>query len=226
MNQNTDVLIIGAGPTGLSLACQLERYGVDFIIAEKKEVVTPYSKAIGVQARTLEIYEQIGLAQEAIEQGTVAGKGRLLVGGEVRGEIDFSNIGEGLSPYPFVLMLEQSKNEKLLYEYLQNHTKEVLWQTELESFSQNDSGVTAQVKTGDGAAGTIEAKYLVGCDGPKSLVRHTLGLEFEGSTFERMFYVADSQIDWNLSHDALHICLAKDSFVVFFPLKGEKRYLC
>jgi len=224
MNQNTDVLIIGAGPTGLSLACQLERYGVDFIIAEKKEGVTPYSKAIGVQARTLEIYEQIGLAQEAIEQGTVAGKGRLLVGGEVRGEIDFSNIGEGLSPYPFVLMLEQSKNEKLLYEYLQNHRKEVRWQTELESFSQDDSGVTAQVKTSDGAAGTIEAKYLVGCDGPKSLVRHTLGLEFEGSTFERMFYVADSQIDWNLSHDALHICLAKDSFVVFFPLKGEKRY--
>jgi 2-polyprenyl-6-methoxyphenol hydroxylase-like FAD-dependent oxidoreductase len=100
-----DVVIIGAGPTGLSLACQLVRYGIDFIILEKKESVTPYSKAIGVQARTLEIYEQIGLAQKAVEQGTVAGKGRLLVGGEVRGELDFSNIGEGLSPYPYVLML-------------------------------------------------------------------------------------------------------------------------
>jgi 2-polyprenyl-6-methoxyphenol hydroxylase-like FAD-dependent oxidoreductase len=220
----TDVVIVGAGPTGLSLACQFIRYGVDFVIVEKNEGVTPYSKAIGVQARTLEIYEQLGLAQEAVEQGTIAGKGRLLVGGEVRGELDFSNIGEGLSPYPYVLMLEQSKNEKLLYEYLQSHRKEVLWRTELESLSQNDSGVTVQVKAADSASQIIEAKYLVGCDGPKSLVRHTLGLEFEGSTFERMFYVADAQLDWNLSHHALHICLSKDSFVVFFPLKGEKRY--
>ncbi len=220
----TDVAIIGAGPTGLSLACQFVRNGIDFVILEKKEGVTPYSKAIGVQARTLEIFEQIGLAQKAVEQGTIAEKGRLIIGGEVRGELDLSNIGEGLSPFPFVLMLEQSKTEQLLYEYLQKHQKDVLWKTELESFSQDAGGVAARVKTADGASQVIEAKYLVGCDGPKSLVRHTLGLTFEGSTFERIFYVADTQIDWNLSHDALHVCFSEDSFVVFFPLKGEKRY--
>ncbi|HEX8088826.1 MAG TPA: FAD-dependent monooxygenase [Blastocatellia bacterium] len=219
----TDVVIIGAGPTGLSLACQFVRYGMDFIIVEKNEGVTPYSKAIGVHARTLEIYEQIGLAQKAIEQGTIARKVRMLAGGEVRGEMDLSNIGEGLSPYPFVLMLEQSKNEQLLYEYLRNRRKEVLWKTELESFSQNDSGVTARVKTASGPK-IIEAKYLVGCDGAKSQTRHALGLGFSGSTFERMFYVADAQVDWNLSHDALHVCFSKSSFVLFFPLKGEKRY--
>jgi 2-polyprenyl-6-methoxyphenol hydroxylase-like FAD-dependent oxidoreductase len=220
----TDVVIIGAGPTGLSLACQFVRYGVDFIIVEKNEGVTPYSKAIGVHARTLEIYEQIGLAEKAIEEGAIAGKVRMLAGGEVRGEMDLSNIGEGLSPYPFVLMLEQSKNERLLSEYLRSHRKEVLWETELETFSQNGSGVAAQVKTAGGASKTIEAKYLVGCDGAKSQTRHALGLEFSGSTFERMFYVADAQVDWNLSHDALHVCFSKSSFVLFFPLKGEKRY--
>ena len=220
----TDVVIIGAGPTGLSLACQLVRHGVDFVIVEKNDGVTPYSKAIGVQARTLEIYEQLGLAKKAVDEGTIAEKGRVLVGGKVRGELDFSNIGEGLSPYPYVLMLEQSKNEKLLYEYLQSHRKEVLWRTEFETLSQNDSGVTVHVKTAGSASQIIEAKYLVGCDGPKSLVRRKLGLMFEGSTFERMFYVADAQIDWGLSHGALHICLSNDSFVVFFPLKGEKRY--
>lgn len=220
----TGVVITGAGPTGLSLACQLIRYDIDFVILEKSEGITPYSKAIGVHARTLEIFEQIGLAQKAVERGTIAGKGRLLVGGEVRGEIDFSNIGEGLSPFPFILLLEQSKNEQLLYEYLQNRGKDVLWNTELESFSQDSDGITAQVRTPDGASQIIEAKYLVGCDGPKSLVRHVLGLTFEGSTFERIFYVADSQIEWNLSHDAVHICLSKNSFVLFFPLKGEKRY--
>jgi 2-polyprenyl-6-methoxyphenol hydroxylase-like FAD-dependent oxidoreductase len=220
----SEAVIIGAGPTGLSLACQFLRHGVDFIIIEQNEGVTPYSKAIGVHARTLEIYEQLALAQKAVEQGTIAGKGRLLVGGEVRGELDFSNIGEGLSPYPYVLMLEQSKNERLLYEYLRSRGKEVLWRTELEGFSQNVSGVTAHMKAADGASQTVEAKYLVGCDGPKSLVRRTLGLSFEGSTFERMFYVADAQVDWRLSHDALHICLSQDTFVIFFPLKGEKRY--
>ena len=224
MNGTTDVLIIGAGPTGLSLACQFVRYGVDFLIVEKKEGVTPYSKAIGVHARTLEIYEQMDLSRSALEQGTIGGKARMLVDGEVRAEVNFSSIGEGLSPYPFVLMLEQSKNEQLLYDYLQSHGKDVYWNTELESFTVGDSDVTAIVRTGDGESRTIKARYLVGCDGPKSLVRHSLGLAFGGSTFERMFYVADAQVDWGFSHDALHVCLAKESFAVFFPLKGEKRY--
>src|SRR5690349_24157947 len=108
----TDVIIIGAGPTGLSLACQFLRYGVDFVIVEKNEGLTPYSKAIGVQARTLEIFDQIGLAQEAVKEGSIAERARLLIDGKIRGEIDFGNIGKGLSPFPFVLMLEQSKTEK------------------------------------------------------------------------------------------------------------------
>jgi 2-polyprenyl-6-methoxyphenol hydroxylase-like FAD-dependent oxidoreductase len=220
----TDVLIIGAGPTGLALACQLVRYGINFVILDKHEGITPYSKALGVHARTLEIYEQLGLAQQAIEQGAIAAKARLLKGGEVHAELDLSNLGEGLSPYPYVLFLEQSKNEKLLYDYLNSHGKTVRWQTELESFSQNKEKVTVQVKTVDGTFQKIEAQYLVGCDGPKSPVRHALGLGFAGSTFERMFYVADVQIDWNLHYDALQVCLSKDSLLVFFPLKGENRY--
>jgi 2-polyprenyl-6-methoxyphenol hydroxylase-like FAD-dependent oxidoreductase len=220
----TDVVIVGAGPTGLSLACQFVRHGVDFVVVEKNGGVTPYSKAIGVHARTLEIYEQIGLAREAVEQGTVAGRIRLLAGGEVRGEFDLSGIGEGMSPYPFVLMLEQSKNERLLYGYLKSQGRDVLWNTALESFSQTESGVTALFKTADGESRTVEAKYLVGCDGAKSPVRHALGLAFEGSTFERTFYVADAQVDWEFGHDALTVSLSKETFVVFFPLKGERRY--
>lgn len=220
----TDVLVVGAGPTGLSLACQFIRHGVDFVVVEKNGGVTPYSKAIGVQARTLEIYEQLGIAREAVEQGAPAGRVRLLSGGEVRGEFDLSDIGEGMSPYPFVLMLEQSKNERLLYGYLQSHGRDVLWDTPLESFTQNESGITARVKTAGGEPRTVEAKYLVGCDGAKSPVRHALGLAFEGSTFERTFYVADAQVDWQFGHDALTASLSKETFVVFFPLKGEKRY--
>jgi 2-polyprenyl-6-methoxyphenol hydroxylase-like FAD-dependent oxidoreductase len=220
----TDVVIIGAGPTGLSLACQFVRYGIDFVIVEKNETITAYSKALGVQARTLEIFDQIGLADEAVGRGAIAERARLLIDGEVRGELDFSNIGKGLSPFPFVLMLEQSKTEQLLYGYLQSHKRNVLWKTELEVFSAADSGIRAQLRSPDGASQIIEAKYLVGCDGPKSLVRQTVGLAFEGSTFERIFYVADVLMDWQFSHDSLHVCFAENSFVVFFPLKGEKRY--
>ena len=221
---STDVIIIGAGPTGLSLACQFIRYGIDFVVVEKNEGVTPFSKAIGVQARTLEIYDQIGLAEPAIERGTIAARVRLIEGGEVRGEMHLANFGKDLSQFPYVLMLEQSKNEELLYRFVQSHNRNVLWSTELESFSQDATGVTARVKTPQGEIQTITGKYLVGCDGPSSPVRHSLGLTFEGSTFERLFYVADARVDWELPHDALHVCLAREVFTAFFPMKGEHRY--
>lgn len=222
--KKTDVIIVGAGPTGLALACQLVRYGIDFVIFDKKETTTPYSKAIGVQARTLEIYEQLGLADELLALGAKAEKARLAEGGEVRGEIELAGIGEGMSAYPFMLIVEQGKHEKLLHDFLKARGTDILWQTELESFSQDESGVRASVKTAGGAQETIEAKFLVGCDGAKSLVRHALGLTFEGSTFERLFYVADVEINWQFSHDALMVCLAQNTITAFFPMIGENHY--
>lgn len=221
---NTDVLIVGAGPTGLSLACQFVRHGIDFVIVEKNQGLTPYSKAIGVHARTLEIYEQMDLAGRAIAEGTIAGKIRMLEGGEVLGEVDLSKVGEGLSTYPYMLLLEQNKNERILHDYLVAHDRKVSWNTELKSFAQTDTEVIAQVQTSSGERQVIEAKYLVGCDGPKSAVRHALGLTFEGSTFERVFYVADVEIDWAFGHDALQVCLARNAVVAFFPMKGDRRY--
>lgn len=220
----TDVLIVGAGPTGLALACQLISYGVDFTIIDKKETTTPYSKAIGVQARTLEIYEQIGLADKLIALGAIAKKARMIVGGKVRGEAEFSKIGAGMSPYPFVLIVEQGKHETLLHEFIRLHGKDVEWRTELENFSRDEAGVTANIKRPDGTRETLQAKYLVACDGAKSLVRHSLGLTFQGSTFERMFYVADVEIDWDYSHDAGQAFLLKNNLLAFFPMVGEKHW--
>jgi 2-polyprenyl-6-methoxyphenol hydroxylase-like FAD-dependent oxidoreductase len=220
----TDVMIIGAGPTGLALACQLIRYGVDFLIFDKKETTTPYSKAIGVQARTLEIYEQIGLAEDLIELGAIAERARLVEGGEVRGEVELAEIGKGMSPYPFLLIVEQGLHEKILYDFIKAHGRDILWQTELESLSQDQDGVTARFQQPGGERQTVEAKFLVGCDGAKSIVRRQLGLEFAGSTFERLFYVADVQIDWSFSHDALMVCLAQHTITAFFPMRGDNSY--
>jgi 2-polyprenyl-6-methoxyphenol hydroxylase-like FAD-dependent oxidoreductase len=221
---NTDVLIVGAGPTGLSLACQLVRYGIDFVIIEKKAGVTTHSKALGVQARTMEIYDQLGIAPQAIAQGQIAGKIRMIAKGKICGEVDLSNMGQDLSPYPYLFVLEQSKNEQLLYDYLQSHQQAVRWQTELEYFTPYKAGVTAQVRTAEGRSDIIVAKYLVGCDGPHSPVRKALGLTFEGSALERLFYVVDAQIDWPFTHDAGYACLSKASETLFFPMAGDRRY--
>jgi len=221
---DTSVLIVGAGPTGLALAAQLQRFGIDFIVVEKNEAITPYSKALGVHARTLEIYDQLGVADEAIRRGQIADKARFISHGQVRGEVDLSHIGEGMSAYPFILILEQSKNEALLYEQLRQHGGDVRWEHTLVDFTQDEHGVTARLATGSGQRSEIRARYLVGCDGARSPVRTSLGLGFAGSTFERLFYVADVRIDWSLSHDALHVCMTRESFVLFFPMQGEARW--
>jgi len=215
---------VGAGPTGLALAGQLIRYGVDFVIVDQKEGTTPYSKAIGVQARTLEIYQQIDLADPLIELGAIIKRVRLLEGGEARAEVPLSALGQGMSPFPFLLIVEQGKHERLLYEFIKSHGKDIRWQTTLTDFSHDDAGVSGTLVNAAGEKQVIQAQYLIGCDGAKSLVRKQLGLTFEGSTLERLFYVADVQIKWELPHDMLAACLAKDSATAFFPMPGEDRY--
>jgi len=217
----TDVAVVGAGPTGLALACQLIRYGIDFVIFDAKEGITDLSKAIAVQARTLEIYEQIGLASRAVAEGAIAKRVNFITGGAIRGTVDLSDIGKNLSPYPFALLLEQSKNERILDEYLRQCGKNVLWQTALESVGQTDEKVAATIKNANGESQTITAKYLVGCDGAKSVTRHALDFTFEGHTIDALFYVADVEMVFSGSHDGLYACFGADSFVAFFPMKGE-----
>lgn len=220
----TDVVIIGAGPTGLALAVQLIRYGVDFVIVDTKKTTTPFSRAIGVQARTLEIYDQIGLADELVSLGHAAEKVKFLKDGVVRGEANLSDLGTGLSPFPFVLLVEQGLHEELLYKFITDNKQDVLWRHELLSFTDDGDGVSANIKRADGSEFTVQAKYLVGCDGAKSGVRHSLGLTFEGDTVERLFYVADVELDWPHGHDALQINLGENTLTAFFPLKGEDRW--
>lgn len=121
-------------------------------------------------------------------------------------------------------MLEQSRNEALLYEYLRAHGRDVYWNSEVQSIAQSPDGVTARCIDPAGISRTVRAWYLVGCDGPRSVVRENLDIGFEGSTFERIFYVADVQIDWQLGHDALILCMTENSIVAFFPMRGARRF--
>jgi 2-polyprenyl-6-methoxyphenol hydroxylase-like FAD-dependent oxidoreductase len=220
----TQVIISGAGPTGLMMAAQLCRLGIDFIIFDKKDGITTFSKAIGVQARTLEIYDEMGIAQTAVEQGQIATNFKILIGGKLQGGFDVGNLGSKKSPFPYMLILEQSKNEALLQEYVLSFNKSILWEHELHGFQETETGVAVVLKNKNGEEISISAQYLVGCDGASSPIRKKLGFTFEGSTFSQYFYVLDATLDWPLTYNSdIHVCLAKNTFVAFFPMKGDKK---
>ncbi|MEH2062484.1 MAG: FAD-dependent monooxygenase [Nostoc sp.] len=194
------------------------------MIFDKKEGITDLSKALVVHARTLEIYDQVGLAQQAVAKGEVVQKGNLMHDGKISAHLDFSYFGGQLSPFPFMLVFEQNKNERLLYEHLQHNGKEVQWQTEMESLTQDANGVKAVLKNANGETQTIEAQYLVGCDGASSPTRHFLDLHFEGSTYARLFYVADVDMEFQSDKATFYATLAENSFVLIVPMQGEKHW--
>jgi 2-polyprenyl-6-methoxyphenol hydroxylase-like FAD-dependent oxidoreductase len=220
----TPVLIVGAGPTGLTMAAQLIRHGIDFVLIDKKDGPTELSKALVVHARTLEIFDQLGIARKAISRGQIVQQAAFMTNGRVGGRVKFSQMGQGLSPFPFMLIYEQSKTEQLLYHYLQEHGKHVQWQTELVSSRQDDQGVTAVFKSASGESQTIEARYLIGADGASSSVRHLLDLGFVGTTHPRLFFVADVEMTYEGEPDTLYAAFHGNSFLLMVPMQGGQRW--
>ncbi|MEL7224875.1 MAG: FAD-dependent monooxygenase [Cyanobacteria bacterium J06576_12] len=221
----TDVIIVGAGPTGLSLAGQLLRYGIDFIIIDMKEGITDLSKAIILHARTMEIYDQIGLANRIVDRGRILHTVMFITDGKVTASPDFSKIGDHrFSPFAYFMIHPQSETEQLLYDYLRENNQEVQWQTKLQSFSHDKSGVQATIKSITGETQTIEADYLVGCDGASSTVREQLNLKFEGSTYPHLFYVVDVEMEIKSDGESMLAALGKDAYLLMLPLPGEKHW--
>lgn len=223
--QKTEVLIIGAGPTGLMLAAQLLRFGVDCRIIEKNPHPSEKTKAVAVQARSLEIYDQMGLAEEALQQGlkwtTIHMIGKVLI----NTAIPLGDFGKGFSPFPFVLSFTQDKNESLLIQHLQKKfNKQVEWNTEFIDYKEVQDGVEAIVKLPDGREQTIHSRYLAGADGGKSPVRHHAGISFEGETYEQLFFVADTSVEWKYGYGKLFFAFGKNKLAAFFPIKGEQRF--
>ena len=223
--KKTQVVIIGAGPTGLSMAAQLLRHNIDFVILEKNEKTTPLSKAIVVQARTLEIFEEIGLAEKAIAAGRLTTAMNLFYKGKQKAAVDLAGMGKGSSAFTFALSLEQSKTEKLLADYLLGKEKIVQWKSELLRLEQDNEKVRVYYKDAEGEEQMITTDYLVGCDGASSLVRHELGLTFEGDTVPKLFYVTDVTLSSPvINKNELFIFLIEKGFVLFFPMEGTGHY--
>src|SRR5512132_612152 len=165
---NIDVLIVGAGPTGLMLGNQLGRRGVRALIVDRNPGPSIQTKALGVQARTLEIYSHLGIAERALELGTRATGANMWTGGRPAARVPLGDIGRDLSPYPFLLILGQDDNERLLGEALLKQGMDVQWSTELVGLLQTPDHVSATLKGADGSTREIKATWVAGCDGAHS----------------------------------------------------------
>src|SRR5258705_5739711 len=189
--RDTDVLIVGAGPTGLVVALWLTRLGVRVRIIDKTSEPGTTSRALAVQARTLELYGQLGIADLVVERGRKVNAANLWVAGRRVAHVVFGDMGVGLSPYPYPLIFPQDEHERLLIERLAETGVEVERQTELLGFECADGRVLAQIRTPNETVETCTAAYITGWDGAHSTVREAIGIGFPGGTYEHPFYVSD-----------------------------------
>lgn len=223
---SSDVLIAGAGPSGLLLALELCRHGLRPRIIDPLPGPSPLSRALVVHARTLELLDRHQLADAFVARGEVVRGGAMRRRGRVVATVPLGRIGEGLSPFPFLLILSQDQTEALLREALGRYGVTVEWNTALLDLTQDEQGVTATLQTAGEQPSTARAAYLAGCDGDRSAVRKALGIGFPGGTYEQTFYVADTLTE-GLPPDPqagrqLQIALAPRTFNAFFPMPGGR----
>jgi 2-polyprenyl-6-methoxyphenol hydroxylase-like FAD-dependent oxidoreductase len=221
--RSTDVLIVGAGPTGLVLALWLTRMGVRARIIDKTAEPGTTSRALAVQARTLEFYSQIGLADTVVERGRRIAAVNLWVSGRRVGRFVFGDMGAGISPFPYALVFPQDEHERLLIDRLSQASVEVERSTELLSFEETSSGIRARLKRSDLTVEECEAAYIAGCDGAHSSVRETLKIGFPGGAYDHVFYIADVEGKGSTINGEVHVGLDTNDFLAEFPLKSETR---
>jgi 2-polyprenyl-6-methoxyphenol hydroxylase-like FAD-dependent oxidoreductase len=216
------VLICGAGPTGLALAIGLVRRGIAVRIVDENAESGLHSRAMVVHARTLEFYRALGFAERMIAEGIPVETVRVREGGGVEARevlaADLATIGQGLSPYPFVLCYPQDDHERFLVRELESLGTAVERGTVLTGFSEAGDAVDAVLRHGDGREERVRASYLCGCDGAHSAVRHGMGVGFPGGTYEQLFYVADVKIDGPLRTD-LTVNLGRNTLALMLPVR-------
>ena len=219
-----DVLIVGAGPTGLMLANQLGRRGIRPTIIDRHSGPAQQTRAMAVQARTLEIYSKLGLANRALELGTPGNGANMWVHGRLKARIPFEDMGKNLSPFPFVLMLGQDDNERIMGDHLRQWNVAVQWNTELIALEQHDSHVTATLSDPNGSTRAIDASYVAGCDGSRSAVRELNHIGFPGAPYEHSFFVADTEATGPMVPHELNVYLWSTGFDLYFPMHGVNRW--
>ena len=223
VSDSTDVLVAGAGPAGLMLANWLTRLGVHCVVVDRKEGPTRESRALIVQARSLEIYDQLGMGERIDSAGRHVTSASLWEGSEQAAHIEVGAWGTGLTPHPYIFTLEQSRNEELMLAYLREQGGEVEWQTALERWEPAEDGVAATLSSAEGER-ELRAKYLCAADGASSPVREAIGVSFDGSTNPHRFYVADVFAGGSLGEGDFNMMLGTGTLAIVVPMPEEGRW--
>jgi len=216
---STGVLVVGAGPTGLTLAAELGRRGVPCRLIEKATERSPYSKAVAIQARTLETLTLMRCVDEFIAQGHRLTGGNVYSNGKHIIRLTFDGLD---TPYPYILTLPQPETERILETVVTSHGVQIERGVELTTLAQDDAGVTATLTHADGSTESVRCEWLAGCDGAKSTVREQIGAPFEGHTYPQIFALADVDIAWELSDDAAQVFTEKGALCGIFPFGGSR----
>ena len=230
---HSDVLVVGAGPSGLMLAVCLAKLGVDVIIVDGKDGPTRESRALGVQARSMELYDQLGLVDRVLAERSPAVAAVPGAGTRTFGRLEIRALGKGVSPYAEITVFEQSRNERLLADAFADLGRQVRWGHRLERLEVNAadtaaSGPAASVTatlTGPDGEVVMRARYCVGADGSHSAVRESLGIPFEGVTNAYTFYIADAGGVSGLVGDAINVRFTTEHFLLGFPMIGGRMRL-
>ncbi|MFJ8435487.1 FAD-dependent monooxygenase [Kitasatospora sp. NPDC094019] len=222
----TEVLVVGAGPVGLTAAAELRRRGVGCRIVDRLDRPQPYAKAVGIQPRTLEVWEAMGLVGRVLDEAVPLLGQLTFVDGEPGPRLELELPAE--VPYRFAA-LPQDTTERLLTEHLAGFGTRVERGTELLGLDQEDDHVRAELATPDGPA-VLRARYVLGCDGAHSRVRRAIGVDFAGDAFPERYMLGDVEVDWDLPGGYGVRCLrrtgdgAPDDVLVCIPLPGHHRY--
>jgi 3-(3-hydroxy-phenyl)propionate hydroxylase len=213
------VLIAGGGPTGLAAALELRRFGIPVRIIDEKEGPAETSRAVGIQARTLEELELRGLAGDLVRIGHHANGGDIYGEGKLLVHVDFTKIP---SSYNYLLFLSQNETDRVLREALEAEGAAVEWGVKMIAFGQDSSGITATLEHSDGSTEEVRPAYVIDAEGAHSIIRSTLGLQFKGKTLDETFVLGDVHVSGDLPNTSFHIFSSELGFLGMFPMGGSQ----
>ncbi len=218
---DTQIAIIGAGPTGLMAALLLARSGISVRIVDKSPSAAKESRAFGIQARTLELLQSLGLADAFLDRGLLAAGAQVFVGGKAAAGFDFDDIGREDTPFPTLLILPQSETEEILTGALREQGIAVERGTEAVGLAEFEDAAVVTLRSALGGDEEVRAAYVIGADGAHSIVRKRLGLTFEGAPYAQTFLLADCRVEWALDYSRFKLFLNGDAFGIYVPMRGR-----